>query len=186
MRIRHMAIVASAVAGLSVMGATAHAQPAPPPPGGSSFPGIQLPQLPALPLPAPKPAPPQQQKPPAPAGTPCAATARACVSIQPNGKGQAWLLRNGVVEYGPVAMSAGRKSHPTPPGTFRVLRKEKDSWSKPYNAPMPYSVYFTGDGIAFHDGSPNELSHGCIHLWRKDAIKFYEALQVGDAVQVVT
>ncbi|MBC8092897.1 MAG: L,D-transpeptidase, partial [Pseudonocardia sp.] len=53
-----------------------------------------------------------------------------------------------------------------------------------YNAPMPYSVFFNG-GIAFHQGSLSELSHGCIHLSRSAASEFFRSLNRGDVVQVV-
>ncbi len=50
---------------------------------------------------------------------------------------------------------------------------------------MPYSVFFSG-GIAYHQGSLSEQSHGCIHLSRSAAKEFFAALDRGDAVQVVS
>ena len=49
---------------------------------------------------------------------------------------------------------------------------------------MPYSVFFNG-GIAFHEGSLYDLSHGCVHLSGSAAASFYSGLDVGDVVQVV-
>jgi hypothetical protein len=140
---------------------------------------------PAAPRPAPAapPAPPAKPAAPAkPAGVPCAATVRACIDLAHN---KAWLLRGGVVEYGPVPITSGRPGYRTPVGTFRVLSKERVHLSRAFdNAPMPYSVFFI-PGIAFHQGSLSVTSHGCIHLSKAAAIRFYGSLARGDVVQAV-
>jgi len=69
-------------------------------------------------------------------GTPCDANARACVDLSEN---QAWLIRDGVVEYGPVRISHGKPGYRTPPGTFRVSFKSRHHVSSIYHTPMPYS-----------------------------------------------
>jgi hypothetical protein len=114
-------------------------------------------------------------------GTPCAASARVCVDLSAN---QAWLIRGGAVEYGPVPIRHGRKGYRTPPGTFRVTFKSRDHVSSIWDASMPYSVFFNG-GIAFHQGSLREQSHGCIRLSRDAAHTFFGSLSRGDVVQVV-
>ncbi|XVV04663.1 L,D-transpeptidase [Actinosynnema sp. CA-248983] len=115
-------------------------------------------------------------------GTPCDIPDGACLKLSTN---QAWLIYRGNLSYGPVPVTHGRPGHETPTGTFPVLRKVKDDWSVPYNAPMPYSVYFTHSGIAFHEGSLTELSHGCVHLSHEAAVTFFDNLFVGEQVQVV-
>jgi lipoprotein-anchoring transpeptidase ErfK/SrfK len=120
--------------------------------------------------------------PPPPAGVPCGAGVDACVDLSTN---QTWLLKDGVVTYGPAPITSGRAGHRTPPGTFKVGWKDIDHLSSEFNdAPMPYSVFFNG-GIAFHHGSLSVESHGCIHLSRTAAETYYNALAVGDTVQVV-
>lgn len=115
-------------------------------------------------------------------GTPCMATARACVHLATN---RAWLIRDGKVEYGPVPVRHGKRGWRTPPGVFRVTFKSINHRSRLFNgAPMPYSVFFNG-GIAFHEGSLRSESHGCVRLKRADAKVFYRSLQRGDVVQVV-
>lgn len=154
------------------------------------------------PSPAPEPAPPSEQPPapapapvepttprpqPAPAppvtvpGTPCDIADGACVRLSTN---ESWLISGGRVSYGPVPITSGRPGHETPVGTFSVLWKVRDDWSIPYDGPMPFSTYFVSNGIAFHEGSLTELSHGCIHLSREAASKYFETLQVGAQVQV--
>jgi len=46
-------------------------------------------------------------------------------------------------------------------------------------------VFFEDGGIAFHSGSPNRSSAGCIHLEPADAEAWFNYLQIGDQVQVV-
>lgn len=114
-------------------------------------------------------------------GTPCRSTARACIELSDD---QAWLIRDGEVSYGPVPITHGRKGFRTPPGTFEVSFRNRDHVSSIYDSPMPYSVFFNG-GIAFHQGSLQERSHGCIHLSRSAAREFFDSLRPGDVVQVV-
>lgn len=114
-------------------------------------------------------------------GTPCRTAARACIELSSN---RAWLIRDGVVQSGPVPITHGRRGFRTPPGTFHVTFKNRDHVSSIYDAPMPYSVFFNG-GIAFHQGSLREKSHGCIHLSRTAAKAFFNSLSRGDMVQVV-
>ena len=152
--------------------------PAPvfPAPGGLGAPPA------AAPAPAAPPLPPKPAAPAKPAGVPCAAAVRACIDLAHN---KAWLLRGGVVEYGPVPITSGKPGYRTPVGTFRVLSKERLHLSRAFdNAPMPYSVFFI-PGIAFHQGSLAVTSHGCIHLSKAAAIRFFGSLARGDVVQAV-
>ena len=117
------------------------------------------------------------------ASAPCGQAAKACLDLSSN---HAWLMNNGAVTYGPVPVTHGKPGYETPPGTFKVSWKDIDHKSSQFNnAPMPYSVFFNG-GIAFHQGSLNELSHGCIHLDKASAKTYFNGLSVGDTVQVVS
>ena len=118
------------------------------------------------------------------AAAPCGLSASACISLSSQ---RAWLMSGGQVIYGPTPITSGRPGHRTPPGVFRVLWKDKNHRSSIFNnAPMPYSVFFTDTGIAFHEGSLKVPSHGCIHLSRNAAITFFNKLSVGQVVQVVS
>ena len=123
------------------------------------------------------------------AGTPCTATAKACVDLEIQ---KAWLLKDGKIIRGPVAISSGGNGKETPIGhSLRVYLKDKDHKSQESKlpngqpAPMPWSVFFADGGIAFHSGSPSRSSSGCIHLGAADAQAWFNYLQVGDQVQVV-
>nr|WP_285485892.1 L,D-transpeptidase [Amycolatopsis taiwanensis] len=115
-------------------------------------------------------------------GVPCSISSGACVSLSAK---KAWLVQDGKVIYGPVPALGGRKGNATPTGMFRVLSKEKMHLSREFdNAPMPNSVFFY-PGDAFHTGSLSTPSHGCIHLSSTASLKFFNTLQIGQAVQIL-
>jgi lipoprotein-anchoring transpeptidase ErfK/SrfK len=116
------------------------------------------------------------------AAAPCGASAAACVSLSSQ---RAWLMRNGQVTYGPIPIASGKPGWPTPLGVHQVLRKNKNHRSRQFNnAPMPYAVFFTNSGVAFHQGTLRP-SHGCVRMGKKAASTFYNTLSVGQVVQVV-
>ncbi|GAA5117462.1 L,D-transpeptidase [Pseudonocardia adelaidensis] len=115
------------------------------------------------------------------AGTPCTATARACVALDDR---QAWLIDSGNVVRGPVRIQHGDEEDPTPRGTFKVQWKAEQYTSREYLTQMPYSVFFADGGIAFHQGTQDTPSAGCVKLTREDAEAFFAFLQVGDEVQI--
>ncbi|QIQ86973.1 L,D-transpeptidase family protein [Erythrobacter sp.] len=90
-------------------------------------------------------------------------------------------------EIGTAVALLGTKRHPTPLGTFPILTKEKDNISEKYNnAPMPWTLRLTWDGIAIH-GSPvinGYASHGCIGVPDPFAKKLFEAAKRGDKVVI--
>lgn len=204
---RILTLFAGAVALALTFASPANAAPAPQPP---QLPGsvADLPDIPDAPdvsdlpdwaqelipgdtAPAPAPSPSPSPSPrPQPQNAPCAVQAKACISL---GNQTAWLQDGaGNITRGPVPVSTGRAGYETPVGTTQVTRKHADWWSTPYDAPMPFSVFFSagaaypGDiGIAFHEGDPNVPSHGCIHLLHDDAVAFFDYLQPGDVVDVV-
>jgi hypothetical protein len=129
-------------------------------------------------------------------GAPCGISSGACVALGPAGfNGTAWMVRGGKVVRGPVSALTGGPGADTPTGTFHVMSKDlhhvssatRDAKGRP--SPMPYSVFFTRSGVAFHgteagDDSTNRTA-GCIRLANKDASYFFSHLSVGDTVQVV-
>ena len=120
--------------------------------------------------------------PPPPPPPPCAPNVAACVSLSTK---QAWLLTNGAPTLGPVRITHGGTTNPTPTGTWPVAWKDEVHTSSIYGDPMPYSVFFAPGGIAFHEGKLDENSHGCIRLEMPNAQAFFNTLQIGALVQVV-
>lgn len=90
-------------------------------------------------------------------------------------------------EIGTAVVLLGTQEHPTPLGTFPILTKERDNVSEKYNnAPMPWTLRLTWDGIAIH-GSPvmnGYASHGCIGVPDDFAAKLFAATKRGDKVVI--
>ena len=100
---------------------------------------------------------------------------------------KAYVFRKGrLVATAPV--STGKRGHPTPLGTFRILQKKVHHKSNRYaNAPMPYMQRLTHYGIALHAGHlPGyPASHGCIRLPWSFARKLY-GMTDGDTRVTIT
>ena len=119
---------------------------------------------------------------------------------------------NDLVGESPI--SSGRKGYDTPPGSYRVIQKDKDHVSNLYGdyvddsgevvqanvdvtkqetpegatfsgAKMPYFLRFTG-GYGLHAGKlpGHRASHGCIRLPREMARHFYENAVTGMPVTI--
>lgn len=112
----------------------------------------------------------------------CPPAARACVDLDGE---RAWLQRDGEVTYGAVPIGQGGPGYDTPRASFHVSRKVVDDVSYVFDmAPMPYAVYFTDVGHAFHEGDPEGESHGCVRLAPGDAEIYFNELQVGDLIHI--
>lgn len=112
----------------------------------------------------------------------CPPTARACVDLDGE---RAWLQHDGEVTYGAVPIGQGGPGYDTPRAEFHVSRKVEYDVSYVFDmAPMPYAVYFTNVGHAFHEGDPEGDSHGCVRLAPGDAEVFYNELQIYDTIHI--
>jgi len=93
----------------------------------------------------------------------------------------------GGYEIGAAAVLLGTQEHPTPLGVFPIRYKMRNNVSEKYNnAPMPYSMFLTKDGVALH-GSPvrnGYASHGCIGLPNEFAAKVFAVAKKGDKVLI--
>jgi lipoprotein-anchoring transpeptidase ErfK/SrfK len=74
-------------------------------------------------------------------------------------------------------VSTARSGYWTPRGSWRINRMARVHWSKQYNAPLPYAMFFVG-GVAIHAtkgihklGTP--ASHGCVRLAPQDAARLF-------------
>lgn len=88
-------------------------------------------------------------------------------------------------EIGASAVLLGTDKHPTPLGTFPIRYKMRHNVSEKYNnAPMPYSMFLTSDGIALHgsDVENGYASHGCVGMPDEFAAKVFALAKKGDKV----
>lgn len=85
-------------------------------------------------------------------------------------------------------ISSGKKGKETPIGAFNILQKNIDHKSNLYsNAPMPYMLRLTWDGIALHGGyvPGYPASHGCIRLPLPFAKSLFAVTQLDQEVVVL-
>jgi hypothetical protein len=94
----------------------------------------------------------------------------------------------GGYEIGAAAVLLGTDDYPTPLGTFPILAKQRHNISEKYgNAPMPWSMFLTKDGVAIHGGHAVEngfASHGCISAPDGFVSKVFAIAKPGDKVIV--
>ena len=75
----------------------------------------------------------------------------------------------------------------TPPGKFKIYRKEAQSWSVPYKAWLPNAAYWVG-GWALHgyaDVPAQPASHGCARLPLVESKVVYDFVSIGTPVLVI-
>ena len=85
-------------------------------------------------------------------------------------------------------VSTGKAGHETPVGTFKITQKHIDHYSSIYNnAPMPYFMRLTNDGVGLHAGQlPGyAASHGCIRLPMGMVKELYQHTPSGTEVHVI-
>jgi spore germination protein GerM len=96
------------------------------------------------------------------------------------------LLVEGATVVRAIHSSSGTRGYETPAGTYSIFRKERNSWSVPYQVWLPYASYFTG-GIAFHaypQVPAHPASHGCVRLSAAEAPFAYTFMALGTRVSV--
>ncbi len=96
-----------------------------------------------------------------------------------------YVYRGGV-EIGRSSMIYGADDKPTPHGIFPILEKDADHVSNLYDAPMPYMLRLTWDGIALHGSEVDAryATHGCIGLPEEFAQILFDEVVKGDQVLV--
>lgn len=90
-------------------------------------------------------------------------------------------------EIGTAVMIYGADSKPTPLGVFQVSFRKAQHVSSLYDAPMPYTLRLTNDGVAIHGSEamrPDAATHGCVGVPIAFAKKLFGAVALGDTVIV--
>lgn len=87
-------------------------------------------------------------------------------------------------EIGATAILKGYGSKPTPTGVFPITQKDADHISSIYDAPMPWMMRLTADGVSIH-GSKVErgyATNGCIGVPDAFAKRLFGVATLGDKV----
>jgi hypothetical protein len=90
-------------------------------------------------------------------------------------------------EIGSAVILYGTDGKPTPTGSFAILEKNPDYYSRSYQAPMPYMLRLTQDGVAIHGSTVREgwATHGCIGVPLGFARLLFTAAKKGDPVVIL-
>ena len=91
----------------------------------------------------------------------------------------------GGYEIGATAVLLGTQEKPTPLGVFPIMMKKAEHYSSIYDdAPMPFTLRLTNDGIAIHGTTVERgyASHGCVGTPTPFAKKLFSAAKLGDRV----
>ena len=90
----------------------------------------------------------------------------------------------GGYEIGAAVILFGADDKPTPLGVFPITQKKKDHISNLYNAPMPYMMRLTNDGVAIHGSTVerDSATNGCIGVPTAFAKLLFAQAKLGDKV----
>ncbi|WP_287980496.1 L,D-transpeptidase family protein [Sphingomonas sp.] len=93
------------------------------------------------------------------------------------------VFRDGY-EIGAAAILYGADDKPTPLGTFPITQKDAHHVSNLYDAPMPYMLRLTNDGVSIHgtEVAWGYATHGCIGVPTKFARLLFNEARLGDRV----
>ena len=80
----------------------------------------------------------------------------------------------------------GGDNKKTPSGELHILAKARNHRSSLYDASMPYTLRLTGDGVSIHGSSVRwgAATHGCIGVPLPFAERLFEAVRIGDEVDI--
>jgi hypothetical protein len=86
-----------------------------------------------------------------------------------------------------AAIIYGTDLKKTPTGTFHVLQKAAHYYSHSYDAPMPYMLRLTNDGVAIHGSDVRKGwgTHGCIGVPLDFARHLFSVASEGDPVIIL-
>ena len=102
-------------------------------------------------------------------------------------KSQIISVFRGRQEIGTAVILYGADGLATPTGKFPVKAKLKHHWSQTYDAPMPYTLRLTADGVSIHGSNVRwgYATHGCVGVPTAFAAKLFDSVSVGDEVLIV-
>ncbi|WP_432787923.1 L,D-transpeptidase family protein [Novosphingobium rhizosphaerae] len=93
------------------------------------------------------------------------------------------VFRNGH-EIGATAILKGYGDKPTPLGVFPITQKDATHVSNLYDAPMPYMLRLTNDGVSIHGSKVEKgyATNGCVGVPNEFAKRLFKVASLGDKV----
>ena len=93
------------------------------------------------------------------------------------------VFRNGH-EIGATAILKGYGDKPTPTGVFPIMGKDADHVSNIYDAPMPWMMRLTSDGVSIHGSKVEKgyATNGCVGVPDEFARRLFGQARIGDQV----
>lgn len=87
-------------------------------------------------------------------------------------------------EVGTTAILKGYGDKPTPLGVFPITQKDAHHVSNIYDAPMPYMLRLTNDGVSIHGSKVEKgyATNGCIGVPEAFAARLFTLAKLGDKV----
>lgn len=110
---------------------------------------------------------------------------------EPGSEGKSYAVdEDGTIWWVDKIASGAYGGHETPNGIFHILLKRRYHMSASHPSAngvnnMDFEMLFTQSGIALHLGNTRALSHGCIHVGRKDVEAMFRWVEVGTKVVVM-
>ena len=110
---------------------------------------------------------------------------------EPGSEGKSYAVdEDGTIWWVDKISSGAYGGHETPNGIFPILLKRRYHMSAAHPSAsginnMDFEMLFTNQGHALHLGNTRALSHGCIHVGRKDVEAMFRWVEVGTKVVVM-
>lgn len=110
---------------------------------------------------------------------------------EPGSEGKSYAVdEDGTIWWVDKIASGAYGGHETPTGVYPVILKRRYHMSAAHPSAngvnnMDFEMLFTQDGDALHLGNTRALSHGCIHVGRKDVEAMFKWVEVGTTIIIM-
>jgi lipoprotein-anchoring transpeptidase ErfK/SrfK len=110
---------------------------------------------------------------------------------EPGSEGKSYAVdEDGTIWWVDTISSGAYGGHETPTGIFPIILKRRYHMSAAHPSAdgvnnMDFEMLFTQDGDALHLGNTKALSHGCIHIGRKDVEAMFKWVDLKTTVIIM-
>jgi lipoprotein-anchoring transpeptidase ErfK/SrfK len=110
---------------------------------------------------------------------------------EPGSEGKSYAVdEDGTIWWVDTISSGAYGGHETPNGIFPIILKRRYHMSAAHPSPdgknnMDFEMLFTNQGHALHLGNTKALSHGCIHVGRKDVEAMFKWVDLKTKVVIM-